>query len=276
MRTQAEKAAIFQELHRRPGAFIIPNPWDAGTARLLASLGFEALATTSLGLANTWGRGTVSADDILDNCRMIAAATDRPTNGDLENCGADEPEAAAEMIRRASEAGCVGGSIEDYTGDPANPIYGFNLAVERVYAAVEIAKGLPVPFVLTARAEALIHGSTDLDDTIKRLQAFEAAGADVLYAPGLRDIETIRTVVSAVTKPVNVVMTHADPSLTAADLAAVGVKRISVGGSISRYVMNAFMTAAHEMSERGAFTFVGENPPWKELLDQFARGSGGV
>ena len=274
MRTQAEKAIAFQELHRRPGTFIIPNPWDAGTARLLASLRFEALATTSLGLANTHGRATVSADEIIDNCRMIASATDLPTNGDLENCGADEPEAAAEMIRRACEAGCVGGSIEDFTGDHANPIYGFNLAVERVYAAVEMAKSLPIPFVLTARAEALIHGSTDLDDTIKRLQAFEAAGADVLYAPGLKDLDTIRTVVSSVSKPVNVVMTHADPSITAADLAALGVKRISVGGSISRFVLNAFMTAAREMSEHGAFTFVGENPPWKALLDGFAKGQG--
>ena len=273
MRTQAEKAATFQELHRRPGTFIIPNPWDAGTARLLASLGFEALATTSLGLANTFGRGTVSADEIIDNCRMIAGATDLPTNGDLENCGADEPEAAAEMIRRACEAGCVGGSIEDYTGDKANPIYGFNLAVERVYAAVEMAKSLPVPFVLTARAEALIHGSTDLDDTIRRLQAFEAAGADVLYAPGLKDLDTIRTVVSSVSKPVNVVMTHADPSITVADLAVLGVKRISVGGSISRFALGAFMHAAREMSERGAFTFVGENPPWQTLLDGFAQGT---
>ncbi len=274
MRTQAEKAAAFRELHERPGAFIIPNPWDAGTARLLASLGFEALATTSLGLANTYGRGTVSADEIIENARMIADATDLPTNGDLENCGADEPEMAAEMIRRACTAGCVGGSIEDYTGDKANPIYGFNLAVERVYAAVEMAKSLPIPFVLTARAEALIHGSTDLDETIKRLRAIEAAGDDVLYAPGLRDLETIRIVVSSVSKPVNVVMTHADPSLTAADLAAVGVKRISVGGSISRFALNAFMTAAREMKEHGAFTFVGENPPWQQLLDGFAKGRG--
>ncbi len=273
MRTQAEKAAAFHELHRRPGAFIIPNPWDAGTARLLASLGFEALATTSLGLANIHGRGTVSADEIIDNCRMIAAATDLPTNGDLENCGADEPEAAAEMIRRACEAGCVGGSIEDYTGDPANPIYGFNLAVERVYAAVEMARKLPIPFVLTARAEQLIHGSTDIDETIRRLQAFEQAGADVLYAPGLKTLDQIRTVVSAVSKPVNVVMTHADPSLTAADLAAAGVKRISIGGSASRFALNAFMGAAREMAEHGTFSFIGGNPPWHELLDAFAKGS---
>jgi len=269
MRSQAEKAAIFQELHRRPGTFIIPNPWDAGTARLLASLGFEALATTSLGLANIWGRSTVSADEIIDNARMIAAATDLPTNG------ADEPEAAAEMIRRASEAGLAGGSIEDFTGDRgANPIYGFNLAVERVYAAVEMARSLPIPFVLTARAEQLIHGSTDLDGTIRRLQAFEQAGADVLYAPGLRDLETIRTVVSSVSKPVNVVMTHADPSITAAQLAEIGVKRISIGGSGSRFALNAFMATAREMAEHGTFTFVGENPPWSELLDGFAKGRG--
>jgi 2-methylisocitrate lyase-like PEP mutase family enzyme len=274
MRTQAEKAAAFRALHDEPGTFIIPNPWDAGTARLLAGLGFKALATTSLGLANFHGRGTVSADEIIDNARIIAVATDLPTNGDLENCGADEPEPAAEMIRRASEAGLAGGSIEDFTGDRANPIYGLNLAVERVHAAVEMAKKLPIPFVLTARAEQLIHGSTDLDATIRRLQAFEQAGADVLYAPGLKDLEMIRTVVSSVSKPVNVVMTHADPSITAADLAAVGVKRISIGGSGSRFALNAFMAAAHEMAERGSFTFVGENPPWKELLDAFAKGQG--
>jgi 2-methylisocitrate lyase-like PEP mutase family enzyme len=274
MRTQAEKAVAFRELHERPGTFIIPNPWDAGTARLLASLGFEALATTSLGLANIWGRGTVSADEIIENARMIAAATDLPTNGDLENCGADEPEEAAQMIRRASEAGLAGGSIEDFTGDRANPIYGFNLAVERVHAAVEMARKLPIPFVLTARAEQLIHGSTDIDATIRRLQAFEQAGADVLYAPGLKDLETIRTVVSSVSKPVNVVMTHADPSITAAELAAAGVKRISIGGSGSRFALNAFMAAAREMAERGTFTFVGENPPWKDLLDAFAKGKG--
>jgi len=274
MRTQAEKAEAFQELHRRPGAFIIPNPWDAGTARLLASLGFEALATTSLGLANIFGRETVSAAEIIENARIIAAATDLPTNGDLENCGADEPEEAAEMIRRASEAGLAGGSIEDFTGDRANPIYGFNLAVERVHAAVEMAKKLPIPFVLTARAEQLIHGSTDIDATVRRLQAFEQAGADVLYAPGLKDLDTIRLVVSSVSKPVNVVMTHADPSITAAELGAAGVKRISIGGSASRFALNAFMAAAREMAEHGTFSFVGENPPWKDLLDAFAKGKG--
>jgi 2-methylisocitrate lyase-like PEP mutase family enzyme len=215
MRTQAEKAAAFRALHERPGAFIIPNPWDAGTAKLLASLGFEALATTSLGLSNSLGRpdgaGVVSREEVLDNCRLIAAATDLPVNADLENGYADEPRAAAEMIRLASEAGIVGGSIEDATGDPQNPIYDFALAVERVQAAVETGRSLPVPFVLTARAENLLHGRPDLDDTIRRLQAFEKAGADVLYAPGLRDIPPIRTAVRAVGKPLNVVMSARRP-----------------------------------------------------------------
>src|SRR5215475_10623175 len=199
MREQAEKAATFRALHERSGAFVIPNPWDAGTARLLAFLGFEALATTSLGLANMLGQKTVSRSDILENCRAIAAATELPVNADLENCCADAPKAAAEMIRLASEAGAVGGSIEDATGDPNNPIYDFALAVERVHAAAEVARSLPVPFWLTARAENLLHGRKDLDDTIKRLQAFEAAGADVLYAPGPWDLATIRTLTGAVT-----------------------------------------------------------------------------
>jgi 2-methylisocitrate lyase-like PEP mutase family enzyme len=274
MRTQAEKAAKFRELHERPGTFIIPNPWDAGTARLLASLGFEALATTSLGLANIHGRSWVSADEIIENARTIANATDLPINGDLENCGADEPKEAAKLIPRASEAGLAGGSIEDFTGDRANPIYGFNLAVERVHAAVEAVKKLPVPFTLTARAEQLIHGSTDLDATIRRLQAFEQAGADVLYAPGLRTLDQIRMVVSSVGKPVNVVMTHAEPSITRDQLAGAGVKRISIGGSGSRFALNAFMGAAREMAEHGTFTFVGENPPWSQLLEAFAKGQG--
>src|SRR5574342_575876 len=219
MTTQAERAAAFRVLHERPGAFIIPNPWDAGTAKLLASLGFEALATTSLGLANSLGRvdgaQAVTRTEVLENCRVIAEATPLPVNADLENCYADDPRAAAEMIRLAAGAGVVGGSIEDATGDPSRPIYDFNLAVERVQAAVEVARSLPVPFMLTARAENLLHGRLDLDDTIRRLQAFEKAGADVLYAPGVRDLATIRTVASSVGKPLNVVMSAADPALTA-------------------------------------------------------------
>ena len=277
MPTQAEKAATFRALHARPGAFIMPNPWDAGTARLLASLGFEALATTSLGVANSLGRpdgaGVVSRAEVIANCRTIADATDLPVNADLENGYADEPRAAAEIIRLASQAGMVGGSIEDATGDPARPIYDFTLAVERVAAAVEVARALPVPFLLTARAENLIHGRLDLDDTIKRLQAFEKAGADVLYAPGLRDLTTIRTVVSAVKRPVNVVMSHIDPAITAAELAAAGVRRISVGGSLSRLALAAFLRGAREMKETGGFTWSRDTVTGKELKGIFARWS---
>ena len=277
MPTQAEKAATFRALHARPGAFIMPNPWDAGTARLLASLGFEALATTSLGVANSLGRpdgaGVVSRAEVIANCRTIADATDLPVNADLENGYADEPRAAAEIIRLASQAGMVGGSIEDATGDPARPIYDFTLAVERVAAAVEVARTLPVPFLLTARAENLIHGRLDLDDTIKRLQAFEKAGADVLYAPGLRDLTTIRTVVSAVKRPVNVVMSHIDPAITAAELAAAGVRRISVGGSLSRLALAAFLRGAREMKETGGFTWSRDTVTGKELKGIFARWS---
>ena len=269
MRAQAEKAAAFRALHARPGAFIIPNPWDAGTARLLAALGFEALATTSLGLANMLGRpdgaNAMCRGEVLDNCRVIAGATDLPVNADLENGYADEPRAAAEMIRLAAEAGVVGGSIEDATGDPARPIYDFDLAVERVQAAVEVARSLPVPFMLTARAENLLHGRLDLDDTIRRLQAFEKAGADVLYAPGVRDLATIRTVVSSVGKPLNVVMSAADPALTAAQLAEAGVKRISVGGALSRLALAAFLKGAREMKDRGEFTWVRDAVPTREL-----------
>ena len=269
MRTQAQKAEAFRALHERPGAFIIPNPWDAGTAKLLASLGFEALATTSLGLSNALGRVdgtmTVSRDEVLDNCRMIAEATDLPVNADLENGYADEPRAAAEMIRLAAEAGVVGGSIEDATGEAAKPIYDFALAVERVQAAVETARTLPFGFVLTARAENMIQGRVDLDDTIKRLQAFEKAGADVLYAPGLRDLATIRTVVSSVGKPVNVVMSHGDPSLTLAQLAEAGVKRVSVGGSLSRLALAAFLRGAREMADKGGFTWMRDTVASREL-----------
>src|SRR2546425_4633049 len=205
--THASKAAAFHALHERPGAFIIPNPWDAGTAKLLASLGFEALATTSLGLANSLGRsdgaGVVSRSEVLENCRVIAEATDLPVNADLENGYAHEPRAAAEMIRLAANAGVVGGSIEDATGDPANPIYDFALAVERVHAAVEGAHSLPVPFMLTARAENLLHGRLDLGDTIKRRQSFAKAGAAALYPPGGRDPASIPTVTPAVKRPGN-------------------------------------------------------------------------
>ncbi|GIQ78464.1 oxaloacetate decarboxylase [Bradyrhizobium sp. RD5-C2] len=274
MRTQADKAARFRELHQRPGAFIIPNPWDAGTAKLLAAMGFEALATTSLGLANTLGRATVGLDEIIENCRAIADATDLPVNADLENCGADMPKLAAEAIRFAAEAGAVGGSIEDSTGDRERPIYDFALAVERVQAAVEAARALPFPFTLTARAENFLWGRKDLDDTIRRLQAFEAAGADVLYSPGLYDIDTIRTVVSSVKKPFNLVMGFADPTLTVEQLTAAGVKRISVGGAMERHALAAFLRCAREMKDQGAFSFVRDMAPVREVREAFAAAKG--
>ncbi|MGH7421449.1 MAG: isocitrate lyase/PEP mutase family protein [Candidatus Rokuibacteriota bacterium] len=275
MKTAAEKAAAFRALHERPGAFVIPNPWDAGTARLLASLGFEALATTSLGLANSLGRvdgaNAVTRAQVIENCRVIAAATDLPVNADLENGYAHEPGAAAEIIRLAAGAGISGGSIEDATGEAEKPIYDFQHAVERVQAAVEAARALPVPFLLTARAENLLHGRPDLDDTIRRLQAFERAGADVLYAPGVRDLAAIRTVVSSVSRPVNVVMSAADPDLTVEQLAAVGVKRISVGGALSRLALAAFLKGAREMAEGGRFTWMRDTVPTRELKTIFGR-----
>jgi 2-methylisocitrate lyase-like PEP mutase family enzyme len=276
VRTQADRGATFRALHARPGVFIVPNPWDAGTAKLLAALGFEALATTSLGLANSLGRpdgsGAVSRTEVLDNCRAIAAATELPVTADLENGYAHEPRAAAEMIRLAAEAGVVGGSIEDATGEPANPIYDFELAVERVHAAIEVARSLPIPFTLTARAENLLHGRADLDDTIRRLQAFEAAGADVLYAPGLRDLASIRTVVESVTRPVNVVASTLDPSITAAQLEEAGVKRISVGGSLSRLALAAFLRGAREMKDAGGFAWTRDAVPGRELRALFDAG----
>jgi len=273
MRTQAQKATAFRALHDRPGAFIIPNPWDAGTARLLASLGFEALATTSLGLANALGRAdgvnAVGVDEVIENVRAIAQATDLPVNADLENGYADAPDLAAETVRRAAEAGAVGASIEDFTGDAQRGIYDFQHAVERVHAAAETAHSLPVPVMLTARAENLLRGRNDLDDTIRRLQAFERAGADVLYAPGLKDLSTISTVVSSVRKPINVVMSMADPSITAEQLADAGVKRISVGGALSRLALGSFMEGAREMAEKGSFTWVGRAISTKELSSIF-------
>jgi len=275
MPSQADKAARFRALHARPGAFVIPNPWDAGTAKLLAALGFEALATTSLGLANMLGRadgtGAVTTDDILDNARTIAAATDLPVSIDLENCGADDPAAAAATIGRAAQTGAVGGSIEDATGDPAAPIYALDVAVARVAAAAAAARALPFPFTLTARADGLLHGERDVEAIVARLKAFAAAGADVVYAPGLHDLATIRRVAAAVPAPMNVVMSAADPDLTVAQLADAGVKRISVGGALSRLALAAFLKGAREMREQGGFTWVRDTVPSRELKAVFTR-----
>jgi 2-methylisocitrate lyase-like PEP mutase family enzyme len=254
---QAERARAFRALHERPGAFVIPNPWDVGTARILAGLGFEALATTSAGMAFALGRhdGAVSRDDALAHARTIVGATALPVSADLENGFGAAPETVAETIRLAAETGLVGGSIEDATGDPDNPIYDRSLAVERIAAAAEAARALAFPFTLTARAENFLHGRPDLDDTIARLQAFESAGADVLYAPGLRDLGMIRTLCAAVGKPVNVIMGLAGAPFSVDDLAAAGVRRISVGSALSRAALGTFLRAAREIKERGTFTF---------------------
>src|SRR5882672_7225547 len=270
MRTQVEKGRLFRELHQRRGILILPNPWDAGTAKLLASLGFEALATTSLGMANALGRvdaeGSVSRAELLENCRVIAGATDLPVNADLENGYADDPKEAASILRDAAEMGVVGGSIEDWSGER---IYDFDHAVERVAAGVEVARSLGSPFTFTARAENLIRGVKDLDDTIRRLQAFEKAGADVLYAPGLRDLKTMKMVISEIGKPLNVVMSAGVPDLTAEQLAGVGVKRVSVGGALSRLALAAFMKGARDMKDKGSFTWMRETLPTAELKKVF-------
>ena len=274
MRSQTERAIAFRALHERPGAFIIPNPWDAGTAKLLAAAGFEALATTSLGVANMLGRAdsVVTRAEVIENCRIIAAATDLPVNADLENCFAHPPAEAAETIRLASEAGMVGGSIEDYSGDAGKPIYDFDLAVARVRAAAEVAHGLPTPFMLTARAENLLHGPHDLAESIRRLQAYEAAGADVLYAPGLRNLDEVRQVVSAVRRPFNVVTGWLDPNITAAQLAEAGAKRISVGGALSRLAMARFVEAARAMLQDGSFAFMRDMMPVADMRRMFGEG----
>jgi len=270
MRTQAEKGRLFKERHAQPGILILPNPWDAGTAKLLQSLGFEALATTSLGMSNALGRpdgeNVVSRAELIENCRVIAEATDLPVNADLENGYADDPKEAATILRDAAAVGIVGGSIEDWSGEK---IYDFNHAVERVAAGVEMARSLPVPFTFVARAEGYGKGLESLDATIKRLQAFEKAGADVLYAPHFKDLATMKLVVSAVSKPLNVVMSAADPDITAAQMEAVGVKRISVGGALSRLALAAFMKGAREMKERGGFTWVRDAMPGKDLKAVF-------
>lgn len=266
--SQAEKARRFHALHERPGAFVIPNPWDAGTARILEGLGFEALTTTSAGLAFTLGKrdgaGSVTREETLANSKAIVDATDLPDAADLENGFGDAPEAAAETIRRAAAVGLVGGSIEDTTGEPRRPLYDFQHAVERVAAAAEAAAALPFPFVLVGRAENFLHGRPDLDDTIRRLQAFEAAGAGALYAPGLTTAEQIRTVCGAVRKPVNVVMGLKSGSFSVAELAALGVRRISVGSALSRAALGAFLRAAREIRERGTFHFAEEALPYAE------------
>ncbi len=269
--SQTDKAKTFRALHKLPatagapieasgpGAFIIPNPWDAGSARILAGLGFQALATTSAGFAFSLGRrdGAVTREEMLAHCRLIADATNLPVAADLENCYGDDPKTVAETIRLASAAGLVGGSVEDASGDDRHPIYDHGLAVERVAAAVESARALPFPFMLTARAENFLHGRADLDDTIRRLQAYAEAGADVLYAPALPSLEAIKAVCAAVApRPVNALAGMKSLAFSVAELAAAGVRRISLGGCLSRLAYGALISAAQEMKQKGTFNFV--------------------
>jgi 2-methylisocitrate lyase-like PEP mutase family enzyme len=265
--TQAEKGRAFRALHEREGAFIIPNPWDAGSARLLAHLGFEALATTSMGYAFSIGKldTTLSRDEALANASAIASATALPVSADLENGYGDAPEIVAETIRLAGEAGVVGGSIEDASGRAEDPIYGLEHAIERVRAGVSAARALPFPFTLTARAENYLHGRPDLRDTIRRLQAYQEAGADVLYAPALETKEDIAAVVSSVDRPVNVLMGLRGVQLNLAELSAIGVRRVSVGSSLCRAALGALLRGAREMRERGTFGFAAEAASSSEI-----------
>jgi 2-methylisocitrate lyase-like PEP mutase family enzyme len=274
MESQAARAEAFKSLHTRPGIFAIPNPWDAGSAKMLATLGFEALATTSAGFAFSVGRpdaeGAIGRAETLANARAIVEATSLPVSADLENGFDDDPDTCAETILLAAAAGLVGGSIEDATGRADDPIYPYDLSIARVKAAVKAARSLPFPFVLTARAENLINGRADLPDTIRRLVAFAIAGADVLYAPGLKTPGEIEAVVRAVApKPVNVVMGLSGPAMSLDTLATLGVKRVSLGSSLARAAYGAFLQAAQEVKRRGTFDFARDAVPYAEINAMF-------
>lgn len=273
MKTQYQKAVEFQQLHRREGAFVIPNPWDIGSARLLAQLGFPALATTSAGYAFSRGLpdNAVGRAQMMLHLADMAGAVDLPLSADLENGFGAAPECVAESIRMAAAAGVVGASIEDATGDPAAPLYPLAQAVERIEAAVAAARALDFPFTLTARAENYLVGCPDLDDTIVRLQAYQAAGADVLFAPGLSRREDIATVVQEVERPLNVIMGMVGVPLTVADLAALGVRRISVGGSLARAALGALMRAATEIRDQGSFGYAAEAISFRDINAMFQK-----
>lgn len=281
MNTQASRAERLRLLHERPGIFVIPNPWDAGSARMLEMLGFEALATTSAGYAFSVGKpdaeGAVSREDTLAHVRTIVNATSLPVSADLENGFGDDPGTCARTIAMAAEAGLAGGSIEDATGRADEPIYPFALSVDRVAAAVQAARALPFPFVLTARAENLINGRPDLKDTIRRLEAFADAGADVLYAPGLTRRDDIAAVVRAVApKPVNIVMGLSGAQFSLDELTELGVKRVSLGSSLARAAYGAFLRAAREVRETGTFTFAQQATPYAALNDMFKHSGSGT
>jgi 2-methylisocitrate lyase-like PEP mutase family enzyme len=265
--SQSDKATRFRALHQGPGAFVIPNPWDAGSARILAGLGFEALATSSGASAGILGRrdGKVTREEALAHASAIVAATDLPVSADLEKGFGDAPAAAAETIRLAAGVGLVGGSIEDATGNRDTPLYDIGHATERVAAAAQAARALPFPFTLTARAENFLRGNPSLDDTIKRLQAFEKAGADVLFAPGLPDLAAVRAVCAAVAKPVNFMVGIKGKSFTVVELAAAGVKRISLATSLYRSAMTGLLVAAREVKDKGTFGYLDHSITTPEL-----------
>lgn len=267
MPTQAEKVQTFRALHARAGAFLLPNPWDVGTARLLAKLGFEALATTSAGYAFSIGKrdNAVGREPVLGHVAAIVAATHLPVNADLENGFGDDPKIVAETMRRAAATGIAGGSIEDATGRADEPLYPIAFAAERVRAAADAVRALRVPFVLTARAENFVAGRPDLADTIARLQAYQEAGADVLFAPGLVTADQIATVVRAVDRPVNVLMGRPGQGLDLEQLGTMGVKRVSVGSALSRVALGAFLRAARELRAHGTFGFGAEAVPYDEI-----------
>ena len=274
MDVQMTKAETFKALHERPGVFAIPNPWDAGSAKLLAMLGFEALATTSAGFAFSLGKPdgalAVSREETLEHARVIVEATSLPVSADLQNGFGDEPENCAETIRLAAKAGLVGASIEDATGNIEDPIYSFEMSVERVKAAARAARDLPFPFMLTARAENFLHGRHDLKDTIRRLEAYADAGAAVLYAPGLKAREDIIAAVKAVApKPLNIVMGLVGVSLSLDELAGLGVKRVSVGSVLARAAYGAFLSAAEEIRREGSFTFAEDAVPFARINAMF-------
>jgi 2-methylisocitrate lyase-like PEP mutase family enzyme len=265
--SQAEKARKFRALHERPGAFVIANPWDAGSARILAGLGFEALASSSGAKAGVLGKrdGRVSRDEALANARLIVNATDLPVAADLEKGFGDSPEDAAETIRQAVGVGLVGGSIEDATGNPDQPLFDIETAAARIKAAVDAARSLPVPFVLSARAEGFLRGKPDLGDVIKRLQAYEAAGADVLFAPGLPDLASVKKVCGALRKPFNFMVGIKGKSFSKVELEAAGVKRISLATSLYRAAMTGLIDAATEVREKGTFSYLDRTIPTGEL-----------
>jgi 2-methylisocitrate lyase-like PEP mutase family enzyme len=270
----AEKGNRFRALHAGSDTFLIANAWDGGSARILSGLGFKALATSSGASAGTLGRldGQVTRDEALSQARVIAGATDLPVSADLEKGFGDDPAVVAETIRLAGATGLVGASIEDATGDPGKPLYSAGLATERIAAAVEAARGLSFVFTLTARAENFLRGNPDLEDTIRRLQAFEKAGADVLFAPGLPDLAAVRAVCSAVAKPVNFMVGMPGKSFTVRELTEAGVKRISLATSLYRSAMSGLIAAAREAREQGTFRFV-ESAVSSRDLAAFLRGS---